>query len=64
LPSYATELQQWQVTEIALYACEVAADNTGLEFIQHLSAITGANVAASASKVGHSALGGSWDLAV
>ncbi|MFN7715480.1 MAG: DUF4347 domain-containing protein, partial [Pseudanabaenaceae cyanobacterium] len=64
LPNYATELQGWQVTEIALYACEVAADATGQDFVRQLAAVTGANVAASASKVGNSALGGSWDLAV
>ncbi len=64
LSSYATQLQQWQVTEISLYACDVAASATGQEFVHQLAAITGANVAASVSKVGHSALGGTWNLAV
>ncbi|MFN5855906.1 MAG: DUF4347 domain-containing protein, partial [Pseudanabaenaceae cyanobacterium] len=64
LHSYAAVLQEWQVTEIALYSCEVAAGAAGQQFIRELAAITGANVAASASKVGHSDLGGTWDLAV
>ena len=40
LSSYATQLQQWQVTEIALYSCDVAASATGQEFVQQLAAVT------------------------
>ena len=57
-------LQEWCVQEIALYACEVASGATGADFVNLLANVTGASVAASVSKVGNSALGGTWDLGV
>ncbi len=57
-------LQEWCVQEIALYACEVASGSTGADFVNSLANVTGASIAASVSKVGNSALGGTWDLGV
>ncbi|HLP91660.1 MAG TPA: FG-GAP-like repeat-containing protein [Nostocaceae cyanobacterium] len=64
LHSYQQQLQQWQVTDILIYACEVAAGEIGQTFINQLHQLTGANIAASEQKVGHSQLGGSWELEV
>jgi hypothetical protein len=57
-------LQQWDVAEIALYSCEVAQGDRGRDFIYQLSELTGATVAAAATKTGNRLLGGSWDLTV
>ncbi|QMS87191.1 DUF4347 domain-containing protein [Nostoc edaphicum CCNP1411] len=67
LDYYTNQLQQWRnyLTEdadILLYGCNVASfDQT---FVQHLSEITGADVAASDDITGNSELGGDWDLEV
>ena len=57
-------LSAWGVKEIALYSCEVAKDDVGKDFIYQLSELTGATVAAAATKTGNHLLGGSWDLTV
>jgi Domain of unknown function (DUF4347)/FG-GAP-like repeat/FG-GAP repeat len=57
-------LQGWKLKEISLYCCEVAKDSIGKHFIYQLSELTGATVAASATSVGNTALGGSWELDV
>jgi Domain of unknown function (DUF4347)/FG-GAP-like repeat len=57
-------LQSWGVTEIALYSCQVAQDDIGKDLIYQLSELTGATVAAAATKTGSATLGGNWDLAV
>ena len=44
-----------------LVACNVAAEG-GLSFLRQLHEIAGANIAASARRVGNQALGGSWEL--
>ncbi|MBX9258963.1 DUF4347 domain-containing protein [Desmonostoc muscorum CCALA 125] len=67
LNSYTNQLQQWRnyLTEdadILLYGCNVASfDQT---FVQLLSQITGADVAASDDITGNAELGGDWDLEV
>ncbi|MFW9261148.1 FG-GAP-like repeat-containing protein [Nostoc sp. CALU 546] len=67
LNSYTNQLQQWKnyLTEdadILLYGCNVASfDQT---FVQLLSQITGADVAASDDITGNAELGGDWDLEV
>lgn len=50
--------------EILLYGCNVAAGAEGLEFVQRLSRLTGAQVAASDDLTGCEALGGDWELEV
>jgi len=48
--------------EILLYGCNVAADEKGEAFVQQLSKLTGASVAASSDITGSAAKGGNWVL--
>jgi uncharacterized delta-60 repeat protein len=64
LQAHAGLLQEWGVEEIALYSCEVAKDEKGKTFVARLSELTGAGVAASATKTGSAELGGDWQLQV
>ena len=48
--------------KMCIYGCSVAAGDAGEEFILKLAAMTGAEITASSSLVGHSALGGTWHL--
>lgn len=48
--------------DILLYGCNVAQGDAGLEFINQLNAITGADIAASNDLTGNAALGGNWIL--
>ncbi|NJK65983.1 MAG: DUF4347 domain-containing protein, partial [Microcoleus sp. SU_5_3] len=50
--------------EILLYGCNVAATEAGIAFVQRLSQLTGAAVAASDNLTGNAALGGDWELEV
>ncbi len=50
--------------EILLYGCNVAATEAGVAFVQRLSQLTGANIAASDNLTGNAALGGDWELEV
>ncbi|MFS0514382.1 DUF4347 domain-containing protein [Nostoc sp. UIC 10607] len=67
LDYYSNQLQQWKNyltddADILLYGCNVASfDQT---FVQQLSQITGADVAASDDITGSAELGGDWDLEV
>jgi VCBS repeat-containing protein len=47
---------------ILLYGCEVAQGRQGQQFISILSELTGANIAASTTKVGSATKGGNWQL--
>ncbi|WP_251955889.1 DUF4347 domain-containing protein [Nostoc commune] len=63
---YTNQLQQWRNylsddADILLYGCDVA-NGEGTEFVEQISQITGANVAASTDKTGSKALGGNWDF--
>ncbi len=76
LQAYASALQQWGASftenaDILLYGCNVAADPSLPpsptlpllpSFIQQLSELTGADVAASDDLTGSAAKGGDWDL--
>ncbi len=62
LNHYSYLLQEWGVPEILLYGCNVAAGDSGEEFLGKLQRITGASIHASTSKVGHASLGGNWEL--
>lgn len=64
LNHYSYLLQEWGVPEILLYGCNVAAGDAGSEFIEQLHQLTGAEIAASRTKTGNSALGGDWNLEV
>ncbi|MGF1498211.1 MAG: LamG-like jellyroll fold domain-containing protein, partial [Elainellaceae cyanobacterium] len=68
LPQYQAQLQQWGAAlsesgDILLYGCRVAA-GTGQVFVEQLSQLTGADVAASDDLTGNAALGGDWQLEV
>ncbi|WP_293129495.1 esterase-like activity of phytase family protein, partial [Microcoleus sp. bin38.metabat.b11b12b14.051] len=67
LQTYANQLQRWwrslvESAEILLYGCDVAADDAGANFVQQLSRLTRAKIAASSGPIGNSALGGDWLL--
>lgn len=62
---YAPTLRHWPSNlNILLYGCNVAAGDAGEEFIAKLHQLTGANIAASARRLGNAALGGTWELEV
>jgi Ca2+-binding RTX toxin-like protein len=68
LKSYKS-LLQWskyltEDVDILLYGCDVAAGERGVGFVQQLSQLTGADVAASDDLTGSAALGGDWDLEI
>src|SRR5919202_2113669 len=69
LEKFSTQIKQWgnaltENADILLYGCDVAAVATGLQFIQNLHQLTGADIAASNNKTGNQALGGDWELEV
>lgn len=69
LDYYASSVQSWadalgDEADILLYGCEVAAGQQGAIFVQQLSQLTGAAIAASNNLTGNAALGGDWDLEV
>ena len=53
-----------QSPSLLLYGCNVAAGDAGEEFIAKLHDLTGAEIAASATRTGNAALGGDWNLEV
>ncbi|BAY61499.1 hypothetical protein NIES22_15640 [Calothrix brevissima NIES-22] len=60
-------LQSWSKAllpqaDILLYGCNLASTPSGLQLVEQISKITGANVAAATTTVGNSALGGKWEL--
>ncbi|MEG4632126.1 DUF4347 domain-containing protein, partial [Microcoleus sp. AR_TQ3_B6] len=69
LAQLSNKIKQWgkaltKNADILLYGCNVAAKETGLQFIQKLHQLTGANIAASNNKTGNRAAGGDWELEV
>jgi len=64
LAHYADDLAGWAAPQLLLYGCNVAAGDAGSEFIETLSTLTGAAIAASTSPIGNAALGGDWQLEV
>ncbi|MBD1932406.1 MULTISPECIES: DUF4347 domain-containing protein [Cyanophyceae] len=69
LQAYSNSLQQWASAltadaDILLYGCDVASGGSGGAFVQQLSQLTGAEVAASDDLTGSAVLGGDWDLEV
>ncbi|MEG4106990.1 DUF4347 domain-containing protein, partial [Microcoleus sp. S13_C5] len=69
LEKFNTQLKHWgnALTEdgdILLYGCDVAAGETGHNFVKQLSELTGADVAASNDLTGNAAQGGDWDLEI
>ncbi|MEG4282432.1 DUF4347 domain-containing protein, partial [Microcoleus sp. A006_D1] len=69
LETYSSQLQQWakafgSQANILIYGCNVGAGKSGIKFIQKLSELTGANIAASNNLTGSAALGGDWELEI
>jgi hypothetical protein len=67
LNAYASQLQKWAESlsakaEILLYGCSVAAGSRGQAFVEQISRLTGAKIAASTTLIGSAALGGDWEL--
>lgn len=68
LEQYQQSLQQWfspsadKRPDLLLYGCDVASGDVGTDFINKLSKITGADVAASTDLTGNAAKGGNWIL--
>lgn len=66
LQQYQDELMDWGKVlsddgDILIHGCNVAGGE-GANFVNRLSEITGADIAASTDLTGSSALGGDWDL--
>ncbi|WP_375471149.1 DUF4347 domain-containing protein [uncultured Nostoc sp.] len=69
LNRYACQLMGWANAlsadaQLLLYGCEVGQTEQGKAFVQRLSELTGAVVAASDDLTGSTALGGDWELEV
>lgn len=67
LSDHTSALQSWSQAltadaDILFYGCDLAAGNVGKEFLQQISQITGADVAASTDLTGSAALNGDWEL--
>jgi len=67
--SYASQLASWssalsEDADLLFYGCDLASDTEGQQFIETISAITGADVAASDDLTGAAELGADWDLEV
>ncbi len=67
LDTYEFQIQQWANyltpdADILLYSCNVAQSPTGEAFVQQLSQLTGADIAASDDLTGNSTQGGDWVL--
>ncbi|MCC7339361.1 MAG: DUF4347 domain-containing protein, partial [Pirellulaceae bacterium] len=67
LAGYAGQLASWQNSlasdaDLLFYGCDMASGDAGRMLLDALSALTGADVAASADATGSASLGGDWDL--
>jgi len=67
LNTYSASIAQWATAlapdaEIFLYGCNVAETSEGQQFVNILSELTGAAIAASTTLTGATSLGGTWDL--
>nr|WP_277874413.1 MULTISPECIES: DUF4347 domain-containing protein [unclassified Leptolyngbya] len=68
LNRYAPSIMAWAKAlapnaEIFLYGCNVAQTLEGQQFVNAVSELTGAAIAASTTPTGSALLGGTWDLA-
>ena len=67
LNEYEAQLQLWSDglsdnADILFYGCDIGANKDGELFIESISLLTGADIAASSDDTGSAALGGDWDL--
>lgn len=69
LTEKASTLKTWSSflqpgADILLYGCNIAACESGEQFVELLHSLSGADVAASNDATGNSEMGGDWDLEV
>ena len=69
ISQYADELAGWadaltEDADLLFYGCDLAGNQEGQQFIETISAMTGADVAASDDLTGAAELGADWDLEV
>jgi glucose/arabinose dehydrogenase len=69
LQTYASELKIWsnalkEDADIFFYGCNVGQGTAGESFLQEISQLTGADIAASDDPTGNSQQGGNWQLEV
>ena len=62
LGNYAPQLQQWDLDQLYIYGCEVAAGTEGQQFLQQLHEQLPIAIYANPHPTGNSALGGTWTL--
>ncbi len=67
LGQYSQQIQSWGKSfapggDLLLYGCDVAEGQAGVQFVNRLADLTGADVAASVDATGSSDLGGDWEL--
>ena len=67
LDSYADQLASWsdaltENADLLFYGCDLAGNAEGEMFVQSISAITGADVAASDDLTGSAEVGANWEL--
>ncbi len=61
-PAFRTPLIKGGWGDLLIYGCNVAAGDAGEEFINKLHSLTGAEIAASTTRIGNAAKGGDWNL--
>ena len=67
IENYSQQLRQWRNAftphaSIILYGCNVAAGDSGSQFLTQLYQLTGANIAANPNPTGNAEKGGTWSL--
>ncbi|MGB3534691.1 MAG: FG-GAP-like repeat-containing protein [Microcoleaceae cyanobacterium] len=64
IQQYSAQLQQWNISEILLYSCSVAAQSQPRShtFLQQFHQLTGANIAATSQPMGCEKQGGNWQF--
>ncbi|MGB7712128.1 MAG: DUF4347 domain-containing protein, partial [Microcoleus sp.] len=67
IENYSQQLRQWRNAftphaSIILYGCNVAAGDSGSQFLTQLYQLTGANIAANPNTTGNAEKGGNWDI--
>ncbi|MEM9089813.1 MAG: DUF4347 domain-containing protein [Cyanobacteria bacterium P01_F01_bin.53] len=69
LAEYQDDLEHWGNSllhegDLLFYGCDLAATEEGIAFVEQVSQLTQADVAASNDVTGHASLGGDWELEV
>ncbi|TAF68374.1 MAG: DUF4347 domain-containing protein, partial [Oscillatoriales cyanobacterium] len=67
IENYSQQLRQWRNAltpnaSIILYGCNVAAGDSGSQFLTQLYQLTGANIAANPQPTGNGEKGGTWEI--